>query len=155
MLHSRKSVAKKNQAGFSLIELLVVVAIIGVLAAVAIPAYQRYQENAKANTITSSLNQIVKAYNACISIDAYTTCTTANINMTLNASPNATVAATIGTGTPSGGCFVVTGSGSLAMFSGCVALNTLGETIRQSADSDIKNLTTTAACTAAMTVCAN
>jgi type IV pilus assembly protein PilA len=49
---------KHLQKGFTLIELMIVVAIIGILAAVALPAYQDY-------TIRAKMSEIILAMSAC------------------------------------------------------------------------------------------
>ena len=48
----------KMQKGFTLIELMIVVAIIGILAAIALPAYQDYTKRAK-------LSEVILAASAC------------------------------------------------------------------------------------------
>jgi prepilin-type N-terminal cleavage/methylation domain-containing protein len=51
----RAQLANKDDAGFSLIELLIVVIIIGILAAIAIPVYLGVQDSAKDSAVKSDL----------------------------------------------------------------------------------------------------
>ena len=57
---------KKVQQGFTLIELMIVVAIIGILAAVAIPSYQNYTKKAKFTEIVQAVSPLKEAVDECV-----------------------------------------------------------------------------------------
>ena len=56
---------KKIQQGFTLIELMIVVAIIGILAAVALPAYNNYTDKARYSELIMSVAPIKAALSVC------------------------------------------------------------------------------------------
>ena len=57
----KKMKTNKAQAGFSLVELMVVVAIIGILSTIAIPNFQRFQARAKQSNAKTELSSIYTA----------------------------------------------------------------------------------------------
>jgi prepilin-type N-terminal cleavage/methylation domain-containing protein len=63
--HILKTQILKTQQGFTLIELMIVVAIIGILAAVAIPAYQDYTFKSKFSEVVSVGSAYQTAVAAC------------------------------------------------------------------------------------------
>lgn len=52
---------RKNSKGFTLVEIMIVVVIIGLLAAMAIPAFNKVREQSREKAITNNLRQIASA----------------------------------------------------------------------------------------------
>lgn len=63
---------KNIQKGFTLIELMIVIAIVGILAAVALPAYQNYSTKAKFSEVVAAGQPIRAAIDICLQQNNFT-----------------------------------------------------------------------------------
>lgn len=100
---------KKVQQGFTLIELMIVVAIIGILAAIAIPAYQDYITRAKWAENNMIIAPVKMAISECLQNNAFdlTVCDTdLELGITLPSASDTLLSVTINTTTAA---IVVTG----------------------------------------------
>lgn len=70
----------KNQKGFTLIELMIVVAIIGILAAIALPAYQNYVKKARFSELLNASAAAKTAVEVCYQTSAALTPCDAGVN---------------------------------------------------------------------------
>ena len=82
-----------------------VVAIIGILAAVAIPAYQGYQENAKKGVVNGSLNIVKKSVRICLVNSTAAQCLTDDVHGSVEAQEGYEI--TVVDGSSTNKCFVV------------------------------------------------
>ena len=63
-----------NNKGFSLLEVLVGVSIIGIISAIAVPTYQSYTRTAALTSANSTLKNLAKAFNTCSVLSDFSNC---------------------------------------------------------------------------------
>ncbi|MBS4691995.1 prepilin-type N-terminal cleavage/methylation domain-containing protein [Aeromonas veronii] len=103
----------KKQSGFTLIELMIVVAIVAILAAVALPAYQSYTQRAKFTEVIAATGPAKTAVEVCVQGASTLTladCVTAGTNATSGAftTSNVLSGVSVASGTNT---ITITGSG--------------------------------------------
>ncbi|HEH9412730.1 pilin [Aeromonas salmonicida] len=77
----------KKQSGFTLIELMIVVAIVAILAAIALPAYQNYTKKAKFTEVIAATGSAKVGVEVCFSnLGAVTNCTAGSNGIPSNVS---------------------------------------------------------------------
>jgi type IV pilus assembly protein PilA len=70
-MHMLKKLRKSNEKGFTLIELMIVIAIIGILAAIAIPNFIAYRDKAFCSAAEADANNIAAALSDYFSIPTH------------------------------------------------------------------------------------
>ncbi|MEE2023161.1 pilin [Alkalimonas mucilaginosa] len=122
---------KQTQQGFTLIELMIVVAIIGILAAVAIPQYQSYTASSQVSRVMSETGALRTAVENCI-LNGRTALGTAAGECDVGV----TTSNLLDTGTPVISDPLVAATTIVATFGGNAALAIATETLTWTRDAD-------------------
>ena len=110
------------QKGFTLIELMIVVAIIGILAAVALPAYQDYTKKAKFAEVVS----VASTYQTAVSLCAQTLGTVTGCDIGTNGIPATTNTTHVASVDVANGMITVTPTATTSAAATLVLTPTLG-----------------------------
>ena len=113
---------KTAQKGFTLIELMIVVAIIGILAAVALPAYQDYTKKARFAEVTS----IAQSYQTAVALCGQSLGTFTGCDLKTNGIPDTVATTHVASVAVVGGTITVTPTATTSTGATLILIPALG-----------------------------